>query len=596
MTNLSVTHNQTETSFPGAMANLAPDSPPPVGRAPTALDGQAIDWVFDLIQRIRQSLDLDVVLQTTVSEVRQLLQLERVFLFEFQADWGGGVIVEDCHSDGLSLQGRQICDKYFADKWISAYRQGKIQAVGDIYQAGLPPDHIELLEKLGVRANLVIPLQVKGQLWGLLVAQHCTTPRPWQADEVRMMQQLATQVGTAIEQSERHQEVLAELAIHRQTEDRLQQQAKQFHDRRMESIGTLAGGIAQDLSNVLIPIILAAEMLKQPTLSFKQRQQWLNRITLSAHRGVSLVDQVLAFAQETTGQVGQLQLAYLLGELVQTLQESQPTALRITSQLRQPYLWPVQGDATQLHQVFWNLCLNACEAMPQGGQLHVVAQNCWWRGSAEYPHRLPGAYVRVTVSDTGTGMTPEVCDRSCEPFFTTRAQRGHTGLGLSTARGLIQGHGGWLTLQSRPNQGTVIEVYLPAHLSHITRPQTPLELPESQEAPVLVGLPEGEMRSLLQAILESYHYQVLLAEDSTDAIALYIQHQANLKAVVLAPILPTLNGLSLLRRMHQISPQVPLLAVGDPAAIDPVPTAVQLTSASITPLLNTLAKVLQPSV
>lgn len=569
-------------------------------QVPTALDSQVIDWVFDLVQRIRQSLDLDVVLQTTVAEVRQLLQLDRVFLFEFQPDWGGVVVVEDCHPDCLSLQGQRVYDECFAEKWVSAYSQGRVQAVGDIYQAGLTPCHIELLERLGVRANLVVPLQVNGQLWGLLVAQHCTAPRPWQVDEVRVMQQLTTHVGMAIEQSERHRQVLAELALYQQTEDRLQQQAKQFHDRRMESISTLAGGIAQDLSNVLIPIILAAEMLKQPTLSFKQRQQWLNRITLSAHRGVSLVDQVLAFAQESTGQTGQLQLAYLLGELVQTLQESQPTSVRITSQLRQPSLWPVQGDATQLQQVFWNLCINAYEAMPQGGRLHLVAQNCWWRGSAEYPHRLPGAYVRVTVSDTGTGMTPEVCDRSCEPFFTTRAQQGHTGLGLSTALGLIQGHGGWLTLQSRPdqdilNRGTIAEVYLPAHLSKMTRPQAPPELPEGQTAPVLIGPLEGEVQSLLQAILESYHYQVLLAEDSTDALALYIQHQANLKAVILAPILPTQNGSSLLRRMHQISPQVPLLAVGDPAASGSVPTTVQITSASITPLLNTLTGVLQSS-
>jgi len=569
---------------------------PPSEPVPAAIKGQSIDWVFNLVQRIRQSLDLGEVLQATVSEVRALLQVERVFLFEFQADWSGIVIVEDCHPDVISLQGRRVYDESFAEKWVNAYSQGRVQAVADIYQAGLTPCHVELLEKLGVRANLLVPLQVNERLWGLLVAQHSTGPRPWQVEEVRVMQQLAIHVGIAIEQSERHQQVLAKLASHQQTEARLLQQAQQFHDRRMASIGTLASGLAQDLSDVLTPIVVAAEMLKHPCLKLEQQQEWLNRITLSVRRGVSLMDQVLTFAQGSTGQTGPLQLAYLLGELVQILQESQPQPLQFTSQLRQSLLWPIEGDAAQVHQAFWNLCLNACEAMPQGGHFQITAQNCWFRGSADYPQRTPGAYIRVTISDTGTGMTPEVCDRGCEPFFTTRAQQGHSGLGLSTALGLIQGYGGWLTLKSQPDAGTTVEVYLPARLTEVNRPAVPPEFPEGQENPVLIGLPEGEERSLLQAILESYHYQVFLAEDGTDAIALYIQYQAELKAVILALTLPKLNGLSLLRRMGQIAPRVPLLAAGDPGVDASIPATVhRLPSTATTPLLEALAQALQSS-
>ncbi|PSR15539.1 hypothetical protein C8255_22560, partial [filamentous cyanobacterium CCP3] len=144
-------------------------------------------------------------------------------------------------------------------------------------------------------------------------------------------------------------------------------------------------------------------------------------------------------------------------------------------------------------------------------------------------------------------------------------------------------------------RGTVAEVYLPAHPSDMTRLQVPPELPEGQEAPVLIGLLDGEVRSLLQAILESFHYQILLAEDGTDAIALYIQHHTELRAVVLDLTLPTLNGPSLLRHMHRISPQVPLLAIGDPAADDSIPVTTQLTSSSLASLLSNLAETLPSS-
>jgi len=561
-----------------------------VGPIPAA--GDTLVRMFNLIQRIRQSLDLDVVLQTTVSEVRQLLQVERVFLFKFQPDWSGTVMVEDCAPHCLSLQGRQVYDECFATHWVAAYEQGQVQAVADIHQAGLTPCHVDLLASLGVKANLVVPLQVNDKLWGLLVAQHCTAPRTWHGEEVQIMQQLAIQVGMAIQQSELYRQVQAELLAYKQSKAELLHQAQRSRDRHLDSIGTLAGGLAHDLSNILTPIVLAAEMLKQPTLDHQQQQQWLNRIQTSAHRGASLADQVLSFAQGMRGKRTDLQLAYVLGELVQTLQEAQPSTIHMTSCLGQAHLWTVTGDAIQLHQVFMNLCLNACDAMADGGHLHLEARNLWWRGCEEHP---PGRHVLVTVTDTGTGMPPAVCDRSCEPFFTTQAQAGHSGLGLSTAQGLVKSHGGWLTVESQPGMGTCVSVYLPAARTAIDDDIAVACLPaiEGQDALLLLVVADDDQRELLQAVLESYRYRVLFAEEGADAIALYIQHQSELSTVVLDVTLPTLNGPAMLRRMHQINPRLPYLVVGStPTHAQGLGTAYLSAPLAIPALMQTLSQTL----
>ncbi|MBE9108175.1 GAF domain-containing protein [Nodosilinea sp. LEGE 07298] len=555
-------------------------------------DRNPLAAAFSSLQRIHQSLDLDVVLPTTVSEVRQLLQVERVFLFRFEPDWSGVVVVEDCAPGCLPLQGQRVYDECFAEKWVSAYAQGRVQAVGDVDQAELTPCHRDLLRGLGVRANLVMPLLTQGRLWGLLVAQHCSAPRPWQLTEVQMMQQLAVQVGLAIQQSELYQQMQAKLTTHQQTEAHLLQQAQRSRDRHLESIGTLAGGMAHELSDILTPIMLAEEMLRQPALDSEQQQQWLNRIHTSAHRGVSLVDQVLSFAKGMSGQRGEIQLAYLLGEMVQTLQEIRPEGIAVTSRLRQPHLWTVDANAPQLHQVFMNLCLNGFESMAPGGTLHIEARNVWWRGALDHPQTTSGPYVVVTVTDTGTGMTAAVCDRSCDPFFTSRATAGHTGLGLSTAQGLVKGHGGWLKTDSKPGNGTTVEVYLPAIVESAALILGLVSVPtglEGGNALVLLVMADDPTRELHRTLLEGYGYRVLVAEEGADAIALFIQHQAELRAVVLDLALPTFNGMAMLLRMHYILPTLPLIALGHSDLTEVAVTT--LDSPDGAALLDTLAQV-----
>ncbi len=571
-----------------------PEASPPT-RPHSLAHHQSLLWTLRLVRRIRRSLDLEVVLQTTVSEVRRWLRVDRVFVLEFQADWGGVVLVEDHLPHCQALQGRRIYDDCFAERWVKVYAQGRIQAVDDLETAGFSPCHQDLLRQLQVRANLVVPLRVRGQLWGLLVAQHCVAPRPWANDELHALKQLTDQVGLAIEQSELYHQT--QIALLQQTKAATQwkEQSARAREQHLASLGTLAGGLAHDLGEILTPIFLAAEMLKQPTLNEQQQQLWLNRIKSSAHRGASLIDQVLAFAQGLEGQRHSLQLAYLLGERVQTLAETEPESLLITSRLQATRLWPVEADATHLNQVFTNLCRNACDAMPQGGQLHLNANNVWWRGDSAYPQRSPGPYVVVTLTDTGEGMTPAIYDRCLDPFFTTRAREGHSGLGLSTALGLVQLYGGWLNLQSQPQMGTTVEVYLPAQVPDLDIPRlqghlTPLS---PQPTTLLLLLAEAEDRELLRAMLASGSHTVLTTEDGAEALACVIEHQATLGAVVLDLALPTFNGGAMARRLEQMIPQVPILTLDSRSLLSPAPDPGSASRTSLlASLLTQLAEVL----
>ena len=157
--------------------------------------------------RIRKSLDLDVILNQTVEEVRQFLQTDRVLIYRFEPDWSGLIVVESVENPWKAVFGSKIKDPCFSVQYIEQYQKGRIQVVEDIYAANLSPCHVDLLANFEVKANLIVPIVAEEKLWGLLIAQHCQCPRPWHPSEVELLKQLATQVGIAIQQAELHQKI-----------------------------------------------------------------------------------------------------------------------------------------------------------------------------------------------------------------------------------------------------------------------------------------------------------------------------------------------------------------------------------------------------
>lgn len=330
---------------------------------------------------------------------------------------------------------------------------------------------------------------------------------------------------------------------------------KQFlRVQRMESLGTLAGGIAHDLNNVLSPIMMAVQLLKQQEQD-TETQQWLEIMEGSAQRGADLIKQVLAFARGTEGDRTALQLSDILYEIKRILDETFPKNITLHVDIAGD-LWPVLGDTTQLHQVFMNLCINARDAMPQGGTLAITARNLHISNTdaQRQPELQAGHYVETTVSDTGMGIAPSILDRIFEPFFTTKEFGKGTGMGLSTVMGIIKSHEGLITVSSQPQEGSQFRVYLPATQQGVKAIAPTAPLPEGHGELILVIDDEAALCEMARSTLQSRRYQVITAHSGAEALRLYPQYGDAIGLVLVDMMMPDIDGATTIKQLHQLNP------------------------------------------
>ncbi len=354
-----------------------------------------------------------------------------------------------------------------------------------------------------------------------------------------------------------------------------QVEAQLLRAQRMESIGTLAGGIAHDLNNVLAPIMMSIELLKLQEKDAR-RLNILSTIEGSAKRGADMVQQVLSFARGVEGKQVTVQVDRLLKEIEKIANETFLKSIQVRSGI-QPDLWVVQGDPTQLHQVLLNLCVNARDAMPDGGILKLTASNVRLdeNDTAFTAEAKPGSYVLIEVEDSGTGMPPDVLERIFEPFFTTKELGRGTGLGLSTTLAIIKGHHGFLRVNSEMGKGTQFQVYLPADASQTAQSTQPIEtvLPRGSGELVLVVDDEITVRQIIKQTLEAFGYRVLLAADGVEASSLFTAHQSDIAAVLTDMMMPVMDGLATIQVLMRINPQVRIIAASGLSVKDMVAKA-----------------------
>jgi signal transduction histidine kinase len=350
-------------------------------------------------------------------------------------------------------------------------------------------------------------------------------------------------------------------------------EAQLLRAQRLDSIGTLAGGIAHDLNNVLQPILMAIDVLGDDTLPAEDRRNYLRMLSQNAHRGADLVRQVLTFARGTRGERLPVRLQDVLREVHNVVRETFPRAIAVSLELPKE-LPPVAADPTQLHQVITNLCVNARDAMPGGGLLELQAEVVWLDEAAARAQTgvEAGRYLVVRVADTGTGMTPQVQERIFEPFFTTKGPNAGTGLGLSTTLSIVRSHGGFLRVQSAPGKGSTFEVWLPAAAEPgppvAPAPRPPRIAGEGQR--LLLVDDEGAIREITRAALEGSGYQVMTARNGIEGMALYMQHGAELAAVLTDWMMPQGDGPALLRFVQERNPAARLLVMsGLPQDVGP---------------------------
>ncbi len=331
-----------------------------------------------------------------------------------------------------------------------------------------------------------------------------------------------------------------------------------LRSQRLESIGTLAGGIAHDLNNALTPIIMSLDLLRA-RFPDPPSQKLLGIIAASAERGADMVRQVLSFARGVDGRKVEVHLGHLLEDVRQIAEDTFLKHIQVRALLA-PDLWSVTGDPTQIHQVLLNLCVNARDAMPGGGTLTLSAENIELDGhyAGLNPDVAPGAYVSLGVADSGTGMAPETLEKIFDPFFTTKEVGKGTGLGLSTSLAIVKSHGGFLRVSSEPGKGTTFQVGLPARTraAHRDAEQTGRRLARGSGEWVLVIDDEAAVRELTRYTLEAHGYRAILAADGAEAVAIYASRGAEIAVVFTDMMMPEMDGPTTVRILRKMNPAV----------------------------------------
>lgn len=351
------------------------------------------------------------------------------------------------------------------------------------------------------------------------------------------------------------------LVIHTDITERKRTEEQLLRAQRIESIGSLAGGIAHDLNNILSPIMMSLEVLRLKYTD-EESQIWLRILHESAERGAGMIRQVLSFARGSEGKRVHLQPQHIIKDFIRILKETFPKSIEVQFDLPKN-LWAITGDPTQLYQVLMNLCMNSRDAMPNGGSIIIAAENqsVDETFARMNPEAHAGDFVRISVTDTGTGIDAKTMSRIFEPFFTTREVGEGTGLGLSMVLTIVKSHGGFVDVHSETGRSTQMSVYLPA--SRVAG-ENPLrervgDLPTGHGDLVLVVDDEDSIRQITKSTLETFGYRVLLARDGTEAIAMYVANRADVKVVLTDMMMPFMDGLAMIRALKKLAPSIKII-------------------------------------
>ena len=365
---------------------------------------------------------------------------------------------------------------------------------------------------------------------------------------------------------------------------RLEQQF--LRSQRMENIGALAGGIAHDLNNVLAPIMMSIDLLRL-TNRDERTVGVLNTIETSARRGADMVHQILSFARGVDSKRDQLDPRTVIADIQNLVRETFPKNIEFHCNISGDVPLII-ADCTQVHQVLLNLCVNARDAMPDGGLLSISAENLAVDEAyaAMHGEAKPGMYFAIAVSDTGTGMPPEVIEKIFDPFFTTKEIGKGTGLGLSTVHGIVKGHGGFLCVESKPGNGTTFTICLPATLP-LDKGQAAAAvadlLPRGQGERILLVEDEAAVRAITRETLEAFGYKVQVASDGADAVAKYATDEHRIAVVMMDMMMPVMDGPTTIQVLKRLNPEVCIIGVSGLGADD---AAAKASSMGVKHFLN----------
>ncbi|HVS53025.1 MAG TPA: response regulator [Opitutaceae bacterium] len=332
--------------------------------------------------------------------------------------------------------------------------------------------------------------------------------------------------------------------------------------QRMESIGTLAGGIAHDLNNVLTPIVVSLDLMTNLATTDDERQL-IEKTRATASHGAALVQQLLAFARGGEAKRTRLDPRIAVTELQPLVRQSLPPNVQLLVHADGP-VSAIDANVTQFNQVLLNLCLNARDAMPRGGHIEIVIKHVDVDRAlaGANPGARPGAYVRIAVSDTGSGIAPGIVERIFDPFFTTKPAGKGTGLGLSMVAGIMKSHGGFVQVESEEGKGTTFFLFFPAAAE--APPPVRVDPPapaRGQGETILLIDDEPVVRTALQMLLQRAGYRVCPAGDGGEAIAEFERHRSNIAVAISDMMLPDRSGVEVVHELRRRSPELPVIAI-----------------------------------
>ncbi len=340
-------------------------------------------------------------------------------------------------------------------------------------------------------------------------------------------------------------------------------EAQLFRAERLQTIGTLASGVAHDLNNIFAPFLVGLPILRE-AIRAEETREMLDLMENSIRRGADIVQQLLLFGRGGETKRVPVNVARPLGEVAKIIRETFPKDILLRV-ICPDDLWLVLGDATQIYQVLLNLAVNARDALPHGGILTITADNARLdeQVRALAPRAEPGPYVVLSIRDNGAGMTPEVLERIFEPFYTTKETGRGTGLGLSVVIGVVESHGGFIQVQSTPNAGTEFKIHLPALPAAAAGPapekKTEFVLSPGRGEFILLVDDEPAILKLTGKILERSGYRSLGAPNGAEALKVFRQHERQIRLVITDYSMPGMNGFTLAERMRELDPGIRVL-------------------------------------